>query len=364
MRLGRRALNRATLDRQLLLSRSGLGLRAALEQVGGLQAQEAQSWYVGLWSRLAAYHPQETVSLLQGGDIVRLALMRSTIHLVTAADALAWRPVIDPVIERSTMGAFGRHVRGVDRDELVAAAREALAVKPMMFRELGRALESRFPGRDVTALGYVARAWLPMAQIPPRGLWGRSGRALHLPLDVWLGARTAVSGTPEQLFLRYLAAFGPATTADCRQWSGLTHLGEVADRLRPQLVTFEDAEGRELFDLPGAPRPDPETPAPPRFLYDFDNLLLSHADRSRVVDVDYTAQGFGYDVPEQPRSLLVDGFVAATWRPEIGKERAVLTIRPFRVLSSAERSEIENEGAALLDFLAPGRRREIRFGSR
>ncbi|XVU23144.1 winged helix DNA-binding domain-containing protein [Actinoplanes sp. CA-054009] len=362
MRLGRRDLNRATLDRQLLLSRSGLGPEAALEQVGGLQAQEAQSWYVGLWSRLAAYHPQETVTLLEGAYIVRVALMRSTIHLVTAADALAWRPLLDPVIERSTMGAFGRHVRGVDRDELVTAARQALAEKPMMFRELGRALESRFPGRDVTALGYVARAWLPMAQVPPRGVWGRGGRAVHRPLDVWLAARNFFPCTPDQLFRRYLAAFGPATTADCRQWSGLTHLGEVADRLRPELVTFRDEEGRELFDLPGAPRPDPDTPAPPRFLYDFDNLLLSHADRGRVVDVDYTTQGFGYDVPEQPRSLLVDGFVAATWRPTIDKQRAALTIRPFRALTAAERSEIETEGAALLDFLAPGREHDVRFG--
>jgi hypothetical protein len=360
MRLSRRELNRATLSRQLLLERSPLDLRDALEQLGGLQAQEAQTWYVGLWSRLAGYRPDETSALLESAGIVRLALMRSTIHLVTRPDALWMRPLLDPVIVRSTMGVFGRHLVGVERAELVEAARAALAAKPMMFRELGRALESRFPGRDVTSLGYAARAWLPMAQIPPRGLWGRSGRALHLPLDVWLGAGEE-PGTPDRLFLRYLAAFGPATPADCRQWSGLTHLGEVAERLRPRLVTFTDEHGRELFDLPDAPRPGPDVPAPVRFLYDFDNLLLSHADRTRVVDVDYSTQGLGLDSPEQPRSLLVDGFVAATWRPAIEKERAVLTVRPFRPLTGAERSEVEAEGTALLDFLAPGRKHDVRI---
>ncbi|GAA0499238.1 hypothetical protein Ade02nite_83250 [Paractinoplanes deccanensis] len=348
------------MDRQLLLSRSSLGLRDALVQVGGLQAQEAQSWYVGLWSRLAGYDPGETSALLADAEIVRLALMRNTIHLVTAEDALWLRPLLDRVIDRSTMGAFGRDVSGIDHDELVAAAREALAQKPMMFRELGRALAERFPGRDVTALGYAARAWLPMAQLPPRGLWGRSGRPVHVPLDMWVKG-TPRAGTPDELFLRYLAAFGPATPADCRQWSGLTRLGEVAERLRPQLITFEDPNGRELFDLPGAPRPDPDTPAPVRFLSDFDNLLLSHADRTRVVDVDYTTQGFGNAIPEQPRSLLVDGFVTATWRPTIDRERATLTVRPFRRLTTAERTEIETEGAALLDFLAPARRQDVRF---
>lgn len=354
--LTRRQLNRATLERQLLLQRAPLGTSEALTRLAGLQAQEAQSWYVGLWSRLAGYRPEETSELLGSADIVRVGLMRNTIHLVTAADAGWLRPLLDPVIERSTMGVFRRGVAGVERDELVAAARAALAERPMLFAELGRELAKRFPGGDPTALGYVARAWLPLAQIPPRGQWGRKGRALHVPLDDWLGSPPAPGeATPDRLMLRYLAAFGPATVADCRQWSGLTRLGEVADRLRPRLMTFRDEKGRELFDLPDAPRPDPDTPAPVRFLYDFENLLLSHDDRSRVVDVDYTSQGFGYDSPEQPRSLLVDGFVAATWK--LAGDR--LTIRPFRKLTAAEAGEVEAEGAALLAFLAPDRTHDL-----
>nr|WP_221378096.1 winged helix DNA-binding domain-containing protein [Actinoplanes polyasparticus] len=359
MTLTRRHLNRATLERQLLLRRAPLSTAEALTHLAGLQAQEAQSWYVGLWSRLAAYDPSETSRLLGEASIVRVGLMRNTIHLVTADDARWLRPLLDPVIERSTMGVFRRGVTGVDRDELVTAARAILAERPMQFAELGRALETHFPGRDPAALGYVARAWLPLAQLPPRGQWGRKGRALHMPLDDWLRNAPALVPdnvrAPERLMLRYLTAFGPATVADCRQWSGLTKLGEVVERMRPQLVTFRDEQGRELFDLPGAPRPDPDTPAPVRFLYDFDNLLLSHDDRSRVVAVDYTAQGFGYDSPEQPRSLLVDGFVAATWK--LTGDR--LTIRPFRRLTASEREEVEAESAALLAFLAPGRAHDL-----
>lgn len=343
----------------MLLQRAPVGTTEALRQVAGLQAQEAQSWYVGLWSRLASYDPTETSQLLGDAAIVRVGLMRNTIHLVTANDARWLRPLVDPVIERSTMGAFRRGVTGVDRADLVAAARQILAERPMQFAELGRALEKHFPGRDPASLGYVARAWLPLAQLPPRGQWRRSGRALHLPLDEWLSmappSDDAPESTPERLFLRYLAAFGPATVADCRQWSGLTKLGEVADRLRPQLVTFRDEQGRELFDLPDAPRPDPEIPAPVRFLYGFDNLLLSHDDRTRVVDVDYTTQGFSYDSNVQPSSLLVDGFVAATWK--LTGDR--LTIRPFRRLTASERNDVEAESAALLAFLAPGRAHDL-----
>ncbi|MEV6305565.1 winged helix DNA-binding domain-containing protein [Actinoplanes sp. NPDC051861] len=332
------------------MRRAPLTVPEALTRLGGLQAQTPHTWYVGLWSRLEDYTPEPTARLLTDRAIVRMALMRSTIHLVTADDCRWLRPLVEPVIVRSTMGAFGRHLRGIDRDQLVAAALSALAAQPMIFSELGRALAPSFPGHDPAALAQAARAWTPLVQVPPRGVWGRSGRPAHVPMEHWLGVPVDPSPRVETLFLRYLAAFGPATVRDAQQWSGLTRLAEVADRLRPSLVTFRDTEGRELFDLPDAPRPDPGTPAPVRFLYDFDNLLLSHADRSRVVGgVDYAAQGWGGGNMEQPRSLLVDGFVAATWKIAGG----VLTVRPFRRLSGPERDEIAREGAALVAFHAP-----------
>jgi hypothetical protein len=365
--LDRRTLNRATLARQLLLGRAVLSVPEALVRVGGLQAQTPHTWYVGLWSRLADYQPEDTSRLLAEARIVRVALMRSTIHLVTAEDCRWLRPLVEPVIVRSTMGAFGRGLAGVDRAELVSASREALADRPLTLGELGRALAVRWPDRDLTALGHAARAWLPLAQVPPRGLWGRSGRPAHLPVDQWLGAPgedeavvgEAPGSCPERLVLRYLAAFGPATVRDVRQWSGVTRLAEVLDRLRPQLRTFRDEQGRELVDLPDAPRPDPDTPAPVRYLYDFDNVLLSHADRSRVVTVDYTEQGFGGGVMEQPRSVLIDGFVAATWRVAVTRERATLTVRPFRRLTSRELDDVWTEGEALLRFLAPASPHDI-----
>ncbi|GIF00029.1 winged helix DNA-binding domain-containing protein [Paractinoplanes rishiriensis] len=355
--LSRQALNRATLARQMLLERATLDAPEAVTRLGGLQAQTPQTWYVGLWSRLAAYSPGGTSRLLADGALVRMALMRSTVHLVTADDAAWLRPLVDPVILRSTMGAFGRELTGVDRAELVKAADAAFAADgPLTGTELGRRLLNHWPAVLPATLGQAARAWMPLVQAPPRGLWGRSGRAAHLPFP---GALSPV--TPEladRLVLRYLAAFGPATVRDCQQWSGLTRLAEVVDRLRPGLLTFRDDQGRELFDLPDAPRPDPETPAPPRFLYDFDNLLLSHDDRSRVVgDVDYTTQGFGGKNMEQPRSLLLDGFVAATWKVAAG----TLTVRPFRQLTATERDQVELEGAALLEFLSPGKQHQVEY---
>ena len=170
-----------------------------------------------------------------------------------------------------------------------------------------------------------------MVQVPPRGVWGRSGRSLQAPLESWLGQ--AVSPMPvDRLVTRYLTAFGPATIRDTQTWCGLTKLAEIVEAIRPELVTFTDEDGRELFDVPQGPRPDGDTPAPVRFLYDYDNLLLSHADRSRVVlDVDYAAHGYTADSNRQPSSLLVDGFVAGTWtvtRQKGGRNSGHQGIRP------------------------------------
>ena len=311
--LGRRSLNRGTLARQLLLDRAALTPLDVIEQLAGLQAQTPQSWYVGLWTRLAGFDPYAVGTALTERALVRLPLMRSTIHLVTAADALAMRPLTQLPIERSTLGVFGRHLRGIDREALVAIARRLVDEQPLIASELGRRLAEHFPGRDPEGLAQGARAWLPMVQVPPRGMWGRSGRPLQTSLESWLD-RPLNPMPLRKLVKRYLTAFGPASVRDMQTWSGLTKLGEVVDAMLGDLRRFTDDDGRELFDLPDAPRPDPDTPAPVRFLYDYDNLLLSHADRSRVVpEVDYAAHGFTADSNRQPSSLLVDGFVAGTW---------------------------------------------------
>jgi hypothetical protein len=359
--LSGRALNRATLDRQLLLRRSPMPVLDAVGHLAGLQAQTPHTWYVGLWSRLARCDPREVGDLLERRQVVRIALMRSTVHLVTAADALAFRPLVQPVIERSMSGNFGRHLDGLDLGAVVAAGRAAVDQRPQTFAQLGRALARSWPDRDEAALAQAVRAWLPLVQVPPRGVWGASGPAAHASLETWLGAPVRRDYPVEEMLLRYLAAFGPATVRDMQTWSGLTRLAEVVERLRPSLATFRDEAGVELFDLPDAPRPEPDVPAPARYLYDYDNLLLSHADRSRVVTGEYRRLALDTIGP-MPRAILVDGFTAGTWTMTTQKGAATLTVRPFRRLSTADTAALDTEGAALLAFAAADAgRHEIRY---
>jgi hypothetical protein len=352
MTMSLRALNRATLDRQLLLERSSMPVLGAIEHLAGLQSQTTHTWYHGLWSRLTSFKARELSDLLENRAVVRMVLMRSTIHVVTAEDALAWRPLVNVVIERSMSGNFGKNIADLPRADLIAAGRELLDEQPMMFSQLGRRMAERWPDHDPDSLAQAVRAFVPLVQIPPRGLWGRSGQALHSTVETWLGASVTSTPSIDAMVLRYLGAFGPATVKDAQNWSGLTKLAEVFDRLRPELVTFTDENGRELFDLPSAPRPAEDTPAPPRFLYDYDNLLLSHHDRSRFVTDSYRAQKFDAD-GFMPKILLLDGFTAAHWNAEKTRTQAVLTVYPFRKLLKKEITALSKEGAELLNFHAP-----------
>ncbi len=361
--LDRRALSRATLARQFLLQRTAMPALEMVEHLVGLQAQTPQSWYVGLWSRLEGFRAEEVSDLLDGRQVVRIALMRSTIHLVSAEDCLWLRPLVQPVIERSTNGAFGRKLTGLDRDQLAAAGRALVDERPLTFSELGAGLRERWPDHDAAPMSQAVRARVPLVQVPPRGLWGRSGPVAHTSAEAWLGRPVAADPSPDEMVLRYLTAFGPATVQDAQTWSGVTRLTEVLERLRPGLVTFSDEAGHELFDVPEAPRPDPETPAPPRLLYDYDNLLLSHADRSRVVTDDYRARGKEFVATNvMPSIVLVDGFTAGTWKVLRQRGTATLAIQPFTGrLSEPVEAALTTEGAGLLDFLALGDTHEIEF---
>jgi hypothetical protein len=350
--LSRRELNRAVLDRQLLLRRAKIPVHAAVELLCGLQAQATTSWYVGLWTRLEGFTPEPVVALMKARELVRGALMRSTIHLVTARDWTKFRPLVQPVIVRSFATNWAKNLSGCDMEEIVAAGREVLEEKPLTFSALGKRLEERWPDRDGASMAQAVRAYAPLVQPPPRGLWGHSGQAVHAPAEQWLGRPVAAAPSIDDLMLRYLAAFGPAGANDARTWSGLAGLGEVFDRLRPRLRTFADEQGRELFDLLEAPRPDADTPAPVRFLYDYENLLLSHADRARVLDPAYRAllwpmthQALG--------SVLVDGFVRANWRVEREKERARVVVTAMPRLAKKDAAAVSAEGMRLLAFLAP-----------
>jgi hypothetical protein len=359
--VGRRALGRALLERQLLLRRVNLPVTEVVEHLLGLQAQARMPPYQGLWSRLEGFDPHELGRLLTEREVVRLTLMRGTVHLVTVRDALLLRPLVQVVIERSHNGAFGRRMGGADPAELAAAVRRLLDDRPMTARELGRALVERGIGADPEAVGNAARVYVPLVQVPPRGVWGRSGRARYATLESWTGRELEDEPSIDEVVLRYLGSFGPATVADVQRWSGLTKLKAVLERLRPRLVTFRDEDGKELFDVPDAPRPDPDVPAPVRLLGEYDNVLLGHADRRRLVPEDFPWAAMlapGRFV----NNLLVDGMLRATWWIERDGDRATLAIRPFQELSTAERDEVAAEAERMLAFsAADAERREVRF---
>ena len=345
----------------MLLRRAARPALDTVEHLVGLQAQNPGDPYVALWSRLDGSDPQELSAALTDRTAVRVPMQRSTIHLVSARDCLALRPVLQPVGERMARGQFGRRLEGVDLDELAAAGRELIEQKPRAFGELGRLLAARWPGRDPLALAMTVRALLVLVQIPPRGVWGRGGLALHSTLESWLD-RPLDGGdpTPDRLVLRYLAAFGPATVADAQNWSGLTRLGEVVDRLSPRLRRFRDSDGRELWDLPDAPRPDPDLPAPVRFLPEYDNVLLGHADRGRIVASE--AATLWADESHHYGTFLVDGMVRGSWRVARGKGAATLLVRALPALSAADEAAVGAEAEALLSFLAAGAgSREVRI---
>lgn len=343
-----RSLNRALLARQMLLQRVELPASEAIERLVGMQAQNPLDPYTALWSRLEGFRPQELSDLIARRGAVRAVMvMRTTIHLLTARDAVTVRALMGPVVERAwRYSPFSRNLAGLDVDEVIAAGRAILAERPRVMSEVGAQLRERWPDRDASSLGHAVRSNVPLVQVPPRGLWGRNGRPVCEEMERWLGRPLDPAPSLETLVLRYLAAFGPATAKDVQVWSWLTGIRQVIEALRPQLRTFRDEAGRELFDLPDAPRPDPDTPAPVRFLPEYDNLLLSHDDRGRVVD-----RAFARDAWLRG-SVLVDGFVRGTWRTSRRGGSSVLEVRLAEGVTRAEREEADEEARRLAEFLS------------
>jgi hypothetical protein len=289
--------------------------------------------------------------------------MRNTVHLVTANDCLALRPLMQPVFERGLYStrANRAHLEGLDIEVLIAAGRALLEERPRTAKELGELLQGRWPDHDPASLARAIRHLVPLVQVPPRGLWRKSGAAAHTTAEGWLGRPLDPAPSLEETVLRYLGAFGPATVKDVQTWSGLTRLSEVIEHIRPRLLTFRDERGKELFDLPEASRPDPDTQAPPRFLPEFDNLILSHADRSRVIAEEYR-KVIASKNGMVPATFLVDGFVQGAWKSERSRDRSTLEIEPFEPLARKDRDALAEEGERLIRFTGEGAETfEVRF---
>jgi Winged helix DNA-binding domain len=370
--LSRRALNRALLARQMLLERVDLPIERAIEHLVALQAQEPWDPYYQLWSRLQGFDPLELARLLEERRVVRAtSMLRTTIHLMTADDWLALRPVLQVVSDRgfATGSPFGRQLGGMDIGKVLDAGREALAEQPLTASQLRKILGARWPDRDASSLAYAVRYLLPLVQTTPRAVWGKRGQPVLATARLWLGRDVGTHTDPTDLILRYLRAFGPASVMDIQAWSWLTKLTPYVEALRPQLRTFRDENGKELFDVPDGPLPAADTPAPPRFLPTYDNIVLGHKDRTRIVGnpaqdfIDGKAQ---WDEVFLRGSVLVDGFVTAGWRMDRADKGGAVTVVVMSVrrqpLSPAERAAIESEARDLLRVAVPDAvRHDVRF---
>ncbi|KQU85741.1 hypothetical protein ASC78_26570 [Variovorax sp. Root318D1] len=353
--LSQRALNRATLARQMLLERRKATVTQAIEKLAGLQAQAPNPPYIGLWSRLEGFRREQLTEALKKRRVVRMSTMRATLHLMAASDALAWRPLLEPVHQRGLAGEHARALEGIDRAAVVKAGWALLREGPLTGSELGQALAARWKDRQPASLAALIRNSVPLVHLPPAGNWNSHQNAQLQPIGQWLGesAAGAAAATQDDLLLRYLAAFGPATLADAGAWSGLTGWKAVVERLRPQLRTFTGEQGQQLFDLPRAPRPGPDAPAPPRLVAEWDNLLLSHADRSRVMSEAHRSRVFTVNGIVRG-TVLLDGFVAGTWKIERAKNAAAVVLEPFARWSQADRLGVQEEAMRLLAFAAGG----------
>jgi hypothetical protein len=350
--LGVRELNRALLARQSLLERSAASALEMIERLVGLQAQAPWPPYYGLWSRLASFHQDELVRLLTDREVVRIGLMRGTIHLVSAADCQTLRPLTQPILDRVLRSNFRGPLDGLELPALFAAGRALVEDRPHTMSELGARLaeDPRWTDRAPAALAQAVRAGVPLVQVPPRGIWGVGGQTRVTSAEAWLGRPLHPEPSIEDVVLRYLAVFGPATVKDMQTWMGVTRLKPVMDRLRPRLAVFRDEQGKELFDLPDAPRPRPDTEAPVRFVAEFDNIMLSHADRRRIMSEKAQKRVLGVPNGVFPGTFLVDGFVSGTWRIDRSAKAAVLLITPYEALDTVTREALGAEGSQLLAF--------------
>ncbi|MCW5978539.1 MAG: AlkZ family DNA glycosylase [Bryobacteraceae bacterium] len=334
----------------MLLARKKTTAALAIGRLAGLQAQQAKPPFVGLWSRLEGFRREDLARAIEQREVVRATLMRATLHLLPAADYPVFRSGLQPALTAAMRSALRDRASGLDVEAIAAAARACFAERPRTFAELRVELLKRFPEADERAMGYLVRTHLPLIVVPGGNHWGYAADAKFADASAWLGRPVEAAADPGALVLRYLAAFGPAAAADAQAWSGLAKLQPDFERLRPRLAVFRDERGRELFDLPDAPLPDENTPAPARLLPGFDNLVLAHKDRTRVISDEQRSRVVTKNLQVLP-TFLVDGFVAGTWAVERRKQSATLTLTAFAALPAPAKSRLTEEAGKLVRFV-------------
>jgi winged helix DNA-binding protein len=350
--LTRRALNRATLARQLLLERARLGPVEAVEALAGMQAQAPRPPFIGLWTRLEKLAVADVLEAFEQHRLVRATLMRGTLHWLSAKDYRQLRASLQPALTWGMKSILRERADALDLPALEKAARELFSERPRTFDEARDELVRRFPKGDERAMGFAVRNVVPLVQVPQGAPWGFPAAADFALAGEWLKGAHSKDDSPLPLARRYLAAFGPASAQDFQTWSALPAAREAFESLRGELRAFRDERGRELFDLPDAPRPDEGVPAPPRFLPEFDNLVLSHADRTRVIADEHRGKVVTKNLQVRA-TFLLDGEVTGTWKVERKKKAAALVLEPFDKLAKRDLAALEDEGERLLRFCEP-----------
>ncbi|HEU0186218.1 MAG TPA: winged helix DNA-binding domain-containing protein [Blastocatellia bacterium] len=346
-----RELNRATLARQMLLGREEISVTAAIERLAGLQAQLASAPYVGLWTRLPDFRREDLAKEIENRKVVKATMMRATLHVCTADDYERFRTTLKPLLIGAASEIAKRRGGDFDLDKVLKAAWKFIGAKPRTFAEISAMLTELMPDHDVGAMRYSVRTHIPLVQVPINTGWSYSNKPEFTLAEPWIGRPVSTEDNLRDLVFRYLAAFGPASVTDAQTWMGMK-LKETFEELRPELQTYRGEGRTELFDLPGLPIPAENVPAPVRFLPEYDNLLLSHSNRARVVADEYRSKVYlpGLRVAA---TILVDGFVRGAWKIEKTKTAATLLIEPFDKLTKKDRAALIEEGERLVRFVEP-----------
>jgi hypothetical protein len=338
-----------------------LSVRSAVQQLGGRQAQLAVSPYIGLWTRLQGFQRDDLARAIENRGVVKATFIRATLHLITAEDYRQFRMTLQPLLEGAA-GAITKQRGGVlDVDKVVAKARKYIAEEPRRFAEITNMFSELMPGVDPGSIRYTIRTHLPPVQVPVANGWSYPGNPSFTLAESWLGKPISKADNLRLLVLRYLQAFGPASVTDMQTWSGFRKLKDVIDKLRPELKLYRDEQKHELFDLPDTPLPSPDVPAPVRFLPEYDNLLLSHAKRTRIIAEEHRSRVYlpGLRVRS---TFLIDGFVRGAWKIEKARGAVTLNIEPFEKLTKQNRSALVEEAEQLVRFVENGAKTfEVRF---